>query len=78
MAIVSENVRIVKLLLDNGANVHERCLGCFFLPFDQDDRANGTIRKLLANSDHRETPTELEMFDLQSNQFSSLDTNYEG
>lgn len=78
MAIVQENVRIVKLLLDHGANVHERSLGCFFLPFDQNDKANGTIRKLLASSEHKDATSQLDMLDLQSNQFSRLDTNYEG
>jgi ankyrin repeat protein len=69
MAIVNEDVRILKLLLDHGANVHERCLGSFFLPNDQKDKANGQIRHrlLLALG-----------LDLQSNQFSDPQTNYEG
>lgn len=46
MAIVNENVKIVKLLLDHGANVHERCLGSFFLPIDQKDKANSQIKRL--------------------------------
>ena len=45
MAIVNENVRIVRLLLDHGACVHERCLGSFFLPEDQKDKANNLIRR---------------------------------
>lgn len=35
MAIVNEDTKMVKYLLDCGANVHQRCMGRFFLPDDQ-------------------------------------------
>ena len=35
MAIVNEDPAMVKFLLDNGANYHERCNGKFFTPDDQ-------------------------------------------
>jgi transient receptor potential cation channel subfamily V protein 5 len=35
MAIVSEDPVMVKFLLSNGANVHQRCNGKFFCPEDQ-------------------------------------------
>lgn len=95
MAIVNENVKIVKLLLDHGANVHERCLGSFFLPLDQKDKANGIIRRVLDRSKsygkRRNLKSasnqvdadgsdfaELDQVDLESNHFSSLNTNYDG
>lgn len=85
MAIVNENVRIVRLLLDHGANVHERCLGSFFLPNDQSDKANGTIKKIFdklrAKDDAERRSTidcELNHLDLNSNNFTSLDTDYDG
>lgn len=84
MAIVNENVKILKLLLDHGANVHERCLGSFFLPIDQKDKANGLIRKAFDKLKQQEgvsladVDAELDLIDLQSNYFSSLETNYDG
>ena len=95
MAIVNEDVKIVKLLLDHGANVHQRCLGSFFLPNDQKNRANGTVHRLLSNvgavrNDGRrgrrrgslqqvaQLQAELDQLDLESNHFSSLETNYDG
>lgn len=90
MAIVNENVRIVKLLLDHGASVHERCLGSFFLPIDQKDKANGPIRRVLdrmkvlkdgeedVDKKRANVELELEQIDLQSNNFSTFDTNYDG
>lgn len=85
MAIVNEDVRIVKLLLDHGANVHERCLGSFFLPIDQKDKANIPMRKALERAKSREAQgqtvdieEELDQMDLQSNHFSTLETNYDG
>ncbi|XP_067141643.1 transient receptor potential cation channel subfamily V member 6 [Centruroides vittatus] len=35
MAIVNEDPAMVKFLLDNGSNFHERCMGNFFCPEDQ-------------------------------------------
>jgi len=35
MAIVNEDPAMVKLLLDCGADVHQRCCGKFFTPHDQ-------------------------------------------
>lgn len=35
MAVVNEDPRMVKFLLDNGADVHERCYGNFFTADDQ-------------------------------------------
>ncbi|XP_076364510.1 LOW QUALITY PROTEIN: transient receptor potential cation channel subfamily V member 5-like [Tachypleus tridentatus] len=35
MAIVNEDPAMVKVLLDSGANYHERCVGNFFCPEDQ-------------------------------------------
>lgn len=84
MAIVNENVKIVKLLLDHGANVHERCLGSFFLPIDQKDKANGLIRRAFdkfkqqAGANLADVDTDLNQIDLQSNYFSSFNTNYDG
>lgn len=90
MAIVNENVRIVKLLLDHGASVHERCLGSFFLPIDQKDKANGPIRRVFdrmkvlkdgedgGDKKKVNVDQELEQVDLQCNNFSTFDTNYDG
>lgn len=79
MAIVNEDVRIVKLLLDHGANVHERCLGSFFLPNDQKDKANGFVRRFLLSSDQKIAgKSDFETLDLLSNQFNSISTNYDG
>ena len=95
MAIVNENVKIVKLLLDHGANVHERCLGSFFLPTDQKDKANVTIKRLIdrlkSTHDGQEQRrqraqtgradwdnAEFNQLDLQSNQFTTLSTDYDG
>lgn len=90
MAIVNENVRIVKLLLDHGASVHERCLGSFFMPIDQKDKANGPIKKVLDRlrvfKDREEVDTkrssnvemEIDQMDLQSNEFNTFSTDYNG
>lgn len=89
MAIVNENVRIVKLLLDHGASVHERCLGSFFLPTDQKDKANGPIKRVLdkmkapkegEESDKKRINIEMELdqIDLQSNHFNTFSTDYDG
>lgn len=87
MAIVNENIKIVKLLLDHGANVHERCLGSFFLPIDLKDKANGSVRRLLADSSHANSTTTTkisiekhpdEQPDLMANHFSTGHTNYDG
>lgn len=79
MAIVQENVRIIKLLLDHGANVHERCLGTFFLPDDQKNDANWTIRQgLQFDQDSPNCSIELGNLDLQSNHFESCKTDYYG
>lgn len=80
MAIVNEDIRIVKLLLDHGASVHERCLGSFFLPIDQKDTANDPIRAVVekANQTKRLAMARLDQsFDLKSNQLLDL-TNYNG
>jgi transient receptor potential cation channel subfamily V protein 5 len=44
MAIVNEDMMTVKYLLKLGANIHQRCVGRFFLPDDQKNRisSNGT------------------------------------
>lgn len=70
MAIVNENVRIVKLLLDFGADVHERCLGSFFLPNDQIDTANSAIK----NEIEKITAVDLN----ENHLLNTLDTNYDG
>ena len=52
MAIVNENIRWLKWLLERGAEVHQRCLGSFFLPADQrakGSQTNERIRRLLAS-----------------------------
>lgn len=43
MAIVSEDVSMVKHLLVNGANVHQRCNGKFFCPEDQKNSQTHTL-----------------------------------
>lgn len=43
MAVVNEDPRMVKFLLDNGADVDERCLGDFFVA---DDQKNGKVDSL--------------------------------
>lgn len=84
MAIVNEDIKIVKLLLDHGANVHERCLGSFFLPNDLKDKANNSIRRIFERANEADyvkektIESELEQIDLQSNHFSTLETNYDG
>lgn len=83
MAIVHEDVRIVRLLLDHGANVHERCLGSFFLPDDQKDDANWPVRKALEKPTDglKKTSNRLEYnvdIDLQSNHLKTCDTNFHG
>jgi transient receptor potential cation channel subfamily V protein 5 len=44
MAIVNEDLPTVKYLLKMGANIHQRCVGKFFLPDDQKNKiqSNGT------------------------------------
>ena len=44
MAIVNEDVTMVKLLISVGADLHQRCIGRLFLPDDQKDHieSNGT------------------------------------
>lgn len=76
MGIVNENIRIVKLLLDYGANVHERCLGSFFLPSDQKDSANVSIRKVFDKI--KMNHAEFDHIDLKCNHLNALDTNYDG
>lgn len=71
MAIVHENVRIVKLLLDHGANVHERCLGSFFLPDDQKDDANWPIKRVFQTAHQQNQTTNND-----SNQSKPMKTNY--
>lgn len=73
MAIVNEDVKIVKLLLDHGANVHERCLGSFFLPHDQKEKANTNLRRALSKQPNGDVA-----FDLQSNEFTTPETDYIG
>lgn len=94
MAIVNEDVRMVKLLLDYGANVHERSLGCFWVPDDQKDKTNVTLRQLLTQNKTLTTTTshetdkiseqilsnnEIDNFDLSCNHFSNTQlTTYNG
>lgn len=80
MAIVNENIRVVKLLLDHGADVHERCLGSFFIPGDQSESANSVIKRACDRAKLQDpmAGTELSQFDLASNHFKSLSTNYDG
>lgn len=75
MAIVHEDVRIVKLLLDHGADVHERCLGSFFLPNDQKDRANTNLRKCLNRAKANACDVAI---DLHSNELLTPETDYVG
>ncbi len=35
MSVVAEDPTMVKYLLDQGINIHERCYGNFFCPDDQ-------------------------------------------
>jgi len=35
MSVVAEDPTMVKYLLDQGVNIHERCYGSFFCPDDQ-------------------------------------------
>lgn len=77
MAIVHEDVKIVKLLLDHGADVHERCLGSFFLPNDQKDRANTNLKRSL-NRTKLKPNTCRAGLDLHSNELPTPETNYVG
>ncbi|KAG1682090.1 Transient receptor potential cation channel subfamily V member 5 [Nymphon striatum] len=43
MAIVNEDPAMVKFLLDNGINFHERCLGSFMSPEDQKNSRSDTL-----------------------------------
>ena len=38
IAIVNEDFEMVKYLVENGAHIHERCTGSFFLPNDQKEK----------------------------------------
>ena len=92
MAIVNEDVRMVKLLLDYGANVHERCLGSCWMPDDQKAETNIVLRKLLTrdhqtagaamgdvNSEFGNKHSTSSILELDSNQLSNNSvTNYDG
>lgn len=81
MAIVNESIKIVKWLLDRGASVHERCLGSFFLPLDQKESrgTNERVRRILSLATSADEHTKVRPdFHWQSNEFSLLDTNYDG
>lgn len=81
MSIVNEDVRMVKLLLDRGANVHERCLGSFWLPDDQKAKTNAMLRKLLCTPESELTSqdrAQLQSIDLNSNHFGNQITDYNG
>ncbi len=43
IAIVNEDPSMVKYLLDNGANFHERCIGSFMCPEDQKSSRTDTF-----------------------------------
>ena len=43
MAIVSEDPVMVRILLVNGADVHQRCCGKFFCPEDQKSTASNSL-----------------------------------
>lgn len=45
IAIVNENVHMVKFLLDHGANIHQRCCGRFFCPEDQKNARRDMLLK---------------------------------
>lgn len=53
MAVVNEDPVMVKHFLDNGANVHSRCIGKFFCPDDQKD-----ARMNCLNHEHYILPVE--------------------
>ena len=38
MAIVNDDPRMMKLLLDRGSDIHQRCTGKFFIPDDQKEK----------------------------------------
>jgi ankyrin repeat protein len=44
MAVVNEDLPMVRWLVTHGANIHQRCVGKFFLPDDQKNKteSNGT------------------------------------
>lgn len=84
MAIVNEDVRMVKLLLDHGAEVHERCLGSFWLPDDQKAKANVALRKQLT-ADDLESDRSVDgpglgtdNLELDHNHFADILTDYNG
>jgi len=78
MAIVTENIIKVKWLLDGGAQVHERCLGNFFLPLDQKESRNLNERAKRILTGSKTDSTELNNFNWHSNEFGSTETNYDG
>lgn len=43
IAIVNEDPGMVKFILENGANVNERCFGSFMSPEDQKPTRNDTL-----------------------------------
>ena len=43
MAISNEDPAMVKFLLDNNADCHERCCGKFFCPDDQKDSRSDVL-----------------------------------
>ena len=45
IAIVNEDPAMVKYLLDNGANFHERCIGSFMCPEDQKGSRSDTLNQ---------------------------------
>lgn len=49
IAIVNENVHMVKILLDYGANIHQRCCGRFFCPEDQKNSRRDFLLKECPN-----------------------------
>jgi transient receptor potential cation channel subfamily V member 5 len=43
IAIVNESPQMVKWLLTNGADVHQRCCGSFFMPDDQKNKRHDSL-----------------------------------
>lgn len=47
MAIVNDDPHMMKILLDNGSDLHQRCTGKFFLPDDQkENRKNFLLNEI--------------------------------
>lgn len=46
MAIVNENPSMVRFLLLNGADVHQRCCGKFFVPEDQKSSMDNSLKQI--------------------------------